>query len=175
MAKKMSEKQKEYIFREQEYKRTIQQIIEDIDKRSCKPLAEVKEPTEDEKQFKAIKLKLLQESELNNNDPENIEVEARTQQARLPNAKEVNKIHTDLKAIHDEIEHIADETKKRLLNDRNTLYKKLAKELQDYKEELEQENDKRRKNEKDKEDNEDNLVKRLKLMTEIAEKTDKDN
>jgi len=41
----------------------------------------------------------------------------------------VNKIHSDLKAIHDEIEHIADETKKRLLNDRNNLYKKLAKEL----------------------------------------------
>ena len=51
----------------------------------------------------------------------------------------------------------------------------MGKNLQDYKNELEQENDKKRKNETDKEDNEENLVKRLKLMTEIAEKTDKEN
>lgn len=70
---------------------------------------------------------------------------------------------------------MADETAHRLKNDRDELWIKLGKNLQDYKNELEQENDKKRKNETDKEDNEENLVKRLKLMTEIAEKTDKEN
>ena len=51
--------------------------------------------------------------------------------------------------------------------------KKLAKNLENYKNELEAENDKRRRNENDKKDSEENLVKTLKLMTEIAELADK--
>jgi len=61
------------------------------------------------------------------------------------------------------------------MNDREDLRKKLATNLSEYKKELEEENDKRKKNEKNKNDNEESLVKRLKLMTEIAEKTDKEN
>ncbi len=70
---------------------------------------------------------------------------------------------------------MADETKKRLINDKEDMTIKLMKNLEDFRKELEEENDKRKKNEKNKDDNEENLVKRLKLMTEIAEKTDKEN
>lgn len=74
-----------------------------------------------------------------------------------------------------QIEHLGHETKKRLMNDREDLRIKLAQNLNEYRKELEEENDKRKKNEKNKDDNEENLVKKLKLMTEIAEKTDKEN
>jgi len=61
------------------------------------------------------------------------------------------------------------------MNDREDLRKKLAANLSDYKKELEEENDKRKKNEKNNNDNEETLAKNLKLMTDWAEKTDKEN
>ena len=70
------------------------------------------------------------------------------------------------------IEHLDNETKNRLLNNKNTILIALSEKLEKYKNELEVENERRRKNEKEKEDNEDSLLKRLRLMTEIAEKTD---
>jgi hypothetical protein len=73
------------------------------------------------------------------------------------------------------IGHLADETARRLKNDRDELWIKLGKNLQDFKNELEHENDKKRRNELEKEESEEQLVKRLKLMTEIAEKTDQEN
>lgn len=96
-------------------------------------------------------------------------------QIRLPPAKDVKNLHELKDQIHVSIEHLADETKKRLQNDRANIWIKLSEELQRYKDELEAENEKRRKNEKEKEDNEESLLKRLRLMTEIAEKTDKEN
>jgi hypothetical protein len=48
LANTLASKQKEYIFREQEYRRTIEEIKRDIDQRSKKPLEQIKEPTEDE-------------------------------------------------------------------------------------------------------------------------------
>jgi asparagine synthetase B (glutamine-hydrolysing) len=38
LAIKMSQKQKEYIFREQEYRKTIEEIKKEIDEKSKKPL-----------------------------------------------------------------------------------------------------------------------------------------
>jgi hypothetical protein len=73
------------------------------------------------------------------------------------------------------IGHLADETARRLKNDRDELWIKLGKNLQDFKNELEHENDKKRRNELEKEESEEQLVKRLKLMTEMAEKTDQEN
>lgn len=77
--------------------------------------------------------------------------------------------------IHAMIGYLQEETNKRLANDRGDMKKKLAKNLENYKNELEAENDKRRRNENDKKDSEENLVKTLKLMTEIAELADKQN
>ena len=61
------------------------------------------------------------------------------------------------------------------MNDREDLRKKLATNLSEFKKELEEENDKRKKNEKNSNDNEGSLVKKLKLVTDIAEETDKEN
>jgi hypothetical protein len=61
------------------------------------------------------------------------------------------------------------------MNDREDLRKKLATNLSEFKKELEEENDKRKKNEKNSNDNEESLVKKLKLVTDIAEETDKEN
>ena len=61
------------------------------------------------------------------------------------------------------------------MNDREDLRKKLATNLSEFKKELEEENDKRKKNEKNSNDNEESLVKKLKLVTDIAEETDKKN
>jgi hypothetical protein len=48
LASRTIAKQKEYIFREQEYRRTIEEIKNEIEKRSQKPLQLIKEPTDDE-------------------------------------------------------------------------------------------------------------------------------
>lgn len=90
-------------------------------------------------------------------------------QSRHPNTKDVKKLHEYIEQIHVQIEHLAQETKKRLMNDREDLRIKLAQNLNEYRKELEEENDKRKKNEKNKDENEENLVKRLRLMTEVAE------
>jgi hypothetical protein len=69
LAVKMSHKQKEYIFREQEYRRTIEEIKREIDQRSQKPLQVIPDPTDDEIQLRGIKLH-LKENDLNNADGE---------------------------------------------------------------------------------------------------------
>jgi pantothenate synthetase len=48
LAEKLCSKQKEYISREQEYRQVIEDIKRDIDRRSKKPLQQIKEPTDDE-------------------------------------------------------------------------------------------------------------------------------
>lgn len=47
----LANKQKEYIFREQEYRKTIEDLKREIDQRSKKPLEPIKEMTEDEQQL----------------------------------------------------------------------------------------------------------------------------
>lgn len=56
-------KQEMYIFREQEYRKTIEELRNEIDRRSQKPMQEVRKKSEDQKQLQNIKL------QLNKNDP----------------------------------------------------------------------------------------------------------
>lgn len=98
----MSQKQKEYIFREQEYRRTIEEIKREIDQRSQKPLQVIPDPTDDEIQLRGIKLH-LKENDLNNADGESgqrasdartLEMDAEMRnQVRHPNPKDVKKLH----------------------------------------------------------------------------------
>lgn len=101
-------------------------------------------------------------------------IEPKEQIEVKPSQKDVKLIHEALQSIHGCIEKLQTQTKTILQNDRNAIWIELAKNLQSYKEELQYENEKKKENAHDIKKNEEDLARNLKIMTECAEKTDKE-
>lgn len=159
-------KQENYIFREQEYRQTIQQLKDEIKKNSNNPLVVPSKKSENTLPIEGGQL------EINKDQTE--KEESLKQSKVYTNLTEVKNINAAEKEIRDNIELMQQNAGKNLKTKREKLWKGLDEELAKYKENLRKANEKRQGNDqatdKDKSNKET-----LETMSSMAQKIDEEN
>ena len=166
-----------YIFREQEYRRTIEELKNEIDRISQKPLQEQKKQTEDQQHLIGIKV------QLNKNDPNAPLDEEDVEQDRgkipvfysesikldqLPPEKFVTDTLNEMDQMHKGIQGLQGVTQNILQRDKQQLWKQLDEELEKYRSQLQFENEKKKESETDFVEAEKELNEHLETMTNMA-------
>ena len=167
---RMGKKQERYIQREHEYRRTIDQIEQEIDFKSTKPLQLIEDHSENQLLLMGIDPSLPEQQEL-------LERE-RKQKARNEaqiNQKNVRLIHQLQEQIGKTLALIQDNTAKELWKTRSETWQFLDQKLEDIKQQLKSETEKKKEDQYDFKEKEKELNEHLETMTQIAQKIDDEN
>ena len=163
-------KQENYIYREQEYRSTIQRLKDEIDKNSKKPFALPKEIGDDELELEGMKLVLNKQTSL-----EKLEQQTKQSQCAHINQKDVKEIHNRLGAILEGISTMQVNAQSKLSQNRAKMWATLDENLKLYKDGLEKANAKRKDNEFNPTEKDRSNRETLETMSSMAQKIDEDN
>lgn len=163
-------KQENYIFREQEYRTTIELLKKEIDDHSKKPFALPKETADDELELDGLKLELNKQSSAEKREEANKQSEGVYQ-----NQKEVKDIHAKLGGILGCISQMQNDAQTKLANNRAKIWATLDENLVQYKEGLKKANEKRQGNDFNPSDKDKSNKETLETMSSMAQKIDEDN
>ena len=155
----MVRKQERYIDREHEYRKTITQIEKLIEEKSTKPLEIIEE--QDESQL------LLAGVDHGGKPLFN--------KMFVLWVRQVKEIHNWYDKIIDKIGDIQENTAKELWKQRSEIWATLDKKLEDIKQQLKAETEKKKENQYDFKEKEKELNEHLETMTQIAQKIDDEN
>lgn len=173
-------KQENYIFREQEYRKVIQDMKDNIDKISQKPLERTRNKSDDQKEMENINIRIRQ------NDPNaNITIDqfdAGNKANNLPNnaqwppeQKTVDEIWKLVDDFEDQISVLKEQTTCGLNRQKNAMWKKLDGAFTTYRQEQMADSLKKKQNDEDPLVREQSLNKNLEVMTHMAQQLDKEH
>ena len=182
---KKAEKLEKYIFREQEYRRVIEDLKAEIDRVGQKPLKEKMIQSEDQKAIESI------QNQLNKNRGENgsrtgetpfgdkIALDPKDKNIYPPPEGEfpkyVTNIHQYRKEIDKDIKDFQDQTQKEMMKRRNDLIQQMDKMLSEHFQHLREENQKKNQDIVDPYEQEKELKDALEKMTAMAQALDEKN
>lgn len=155
-----------YIYREQEYRKTIDLLKKEIDENSHKPFHVYKDTTEDELQLQGLKLSLHEQKK---------EVIPKKQQGQPERQKEVKIIHSKMDELLGSIKQMQLDAANKLQSNRTKIWIQLDDNLAKYKAELNAENQNKKGDDFDFQEQEKTLKDRLETMSSMAQKIDEDN
>ncbi len=154
-----------YIYREQEYRKTISLLKTEISDNSHKPFHVNVDKTEDELQLQGLKLDLNEAV---------MEVKPKKEQG-LENQKVVKGIHDKMDTLLGSIRQMQQDASTKLQDHRTKIWIQLDDNLAKYKAELSAENHNKKGNDFDFQEQEKTLKDRLETMSNMAQKIDEDN
>jgi Mn-containing catalase len=160
---KMSFQQERYIMHEQEYRKTIEQIKKDIDTNSTKPLQIIQEYDENALLLMGIDPAAPPDDKHKTLKPSN------TAASEAPvNQKTVKVIHQTYEDLQRSIGTVQQQTANVLMKQREEIWTTLDRKLDDIKQQLKAEHDKKQEDNYDFKEREKELNEHLDTMTQIA-------
>jgi len=170
LKERMGFKQERYIAREQEYRKTIEHIEKDIEVHSTRPLEVIHEHDENALLLMGIDAAAPdQQEQIEKDRKQRVKNEAHL------NQKNVKVIHSVYEQLQKSIGEMQQQTSKELLKQRGSIWHTLDRKLDDIKNQLKAEHERKQEDNYDYREREKELNEHLETMTQIAQRIDDEN